>query len=56
MEQMEAAELKMNAAQDALMKYIEAREPIDRERHRRLVTQLKRARAEFLKGISELDR
>ena len=54
MEEVEAAEAKMNAARDALMQYIEARETIDRDRHRRLVAQLKKAQAEFLKAISDL--
>ena len=54
MEDVALAESKMNAAQDALMKYIEARGPIDRERHRRLVARLKSAQAAFLKAVSEL--
>jgi hypothetical protein len=54
MEEVEAAEAKMNAAKDALLKYIEGRESIERDRHRRLVAQLKKAQADFLKAISEL--
>ena len=54
MEEVEAAEAKMNAAKDALLKYIEGRQAIDRDRHQRLVAQLKKAQAEFLKAISEL--
>jgi len=42
MEEVEEAESRMNAAKDALMKYIEARESIDKEQ------------AEFLGGISGL--
>jgi len=53
-EEVEAAEAKMNAAKDALLNYIGAREAIDRDRHRRLVAQLKEAQADFLKAISEL--
>jgi hypothetical protein len=54
MEKVEAAELKMNAARDALLSYVEGRETIDRDRHRRLVAELKNAQADFLKAISEL--
>ena len=54
MEEVEAAEAKMNAAKDALLNYIEEREAIDHDRHRRLVAQLKKAQADFLKAISEL--
>ena len=53
-EGVETAEEKMNAAKDALLKYIEGRQAIDRDRHRRLVAQLKKAQADFLKAISEL--
>jgi len=54
MEEVEAAEAKMNAAKDALLNYIEGREAIDRDRHRRLLAQLKKTQAEFLRAISEL--
>jgi hypothetical protein len=57
MEEVEAAEAKMNAAKDALLHYIEEREAIDHDRHRRhrrLVAQLKKAQADFLKAVSEL--
>jgi len=54
MEEVEAAEAKMNVAKDELLNYIERREAIDRDRHRRLVAQLKKAQADFLKAISEL--
>lgn len=54
MEELEAAEAKMNSAKDALLSYIEGRKPIDRDQHRRLVARLKKAQAEFLKAIAEL--
>lgn len=54
MEEIAAAESKLNAAKEALLKYIEARQLIDRDRHRRLVARLKKAQAEFLKASSEL--
>jgi len=54
MEEVEAAEAKMITAKESLLNYIEGRKAIDRDRHRRLVAQLKKAQAEFLKAISEL--
>ena len=54
MEEVEAAEARMNSAKDALLGYLEGRETIDRDPHRRLVAQLKKAQAEFLRAISEL--
>jgi hypothetical protein len=54
MEEVEAAEAKMNAAKDALLSYIEGRQAIEREPHRRLVAQLKKAQANFLEAISRL--
>ena len=53
-EEVEAAEAKMNAAKEALLKYIEKRQAIDRDHHGRLVAKLKKAQADFLKAISEL--
>ena len=53
LEEVEAAEAKMNAAKDALLSYIERGEAIDRERHRRLVSRVKRAEAEFLQAIAD---
>lgn len=55
MEEVEAAEARMNSAKDALLNYIEGRKVIDRDLHRRLVAQLKRAQAEFLRAIAELE-
>lgn len=53
-EEVEAAEARMNATKDILLQYIERQGTIDRNHHQRLVAQLKRAQAEFLKAISEL--
>jgi hypothetical protein len=55
MEEVKATESKMNAAKDALLRYIEEGKSIDRDRHGRLVGQLKKAQADFLKAISELN-
>jgi hypothetical protein len=54
MEEVEAAEAKMNAAKDALLNYVEQRKAIDRERYQRLVQKLKKAQANFFKAILEL--
>ena len=54
MEEVGAAEARMNSAKDDLMSYIEKRKAIDRDLHRRLIARLKKAQAEFLKAISEL--
>lgn len=56
MEEVEAAEARMNSAKDALLNYIERRKTIDRDLHQRLIAQLKKAQAEFLRAISELGR
>jgi len=53
-EEVEAAEAKMNAAKDALLQYVERQDAIDRDHHRRLVARVKKAQAEFLQAISKL--
>ncbi len=55
-EDVEAAEAKMNAAQDALLRRIETRIAVDRDDHRRLLAKLKKAKAEFLQAVSNLDK
>jgi hypothetical protein len=52
-QEIEAAERKMNVARDAPLRYIESRELIDPEWHRRLLGRLKRAEAEFLKSMHD---
>ena len=54
MEELEAAEAQMITAKQAFLNYIEGRNAIARDSHRRLVAQLKKAQADFLKAISEL--
>lgn len=54
MEEVEAAEARMNAAKDALLKYVEGHKNIDRDEHRRLTARLKKAQAEFFEAISHL--
>ena len=51
----EAAEAKMNNARDALLNYVESRKTLDGDHYRRLVAQVKRAEAEFMKAISALE-
>lgn len=53
-DEVEAAEARMNAANDELLNYMEKHNTIDRDHHRGLIARLKKARAEFLKAISEL--
>ncbi len=55
-EEVETAEAKMNAAQEDLLRAIETRSSIDREDHRRLLAKLKKAKAEFLQAVSNLDK
>lgn len=50
----EAAEAKMNAAKDALLKYVESGDSLEHDHYSRLVARVKRAEAEFLKALSEL--
>lgn len=54
-EQIETAEAKMNDAKEALLNYVESRKTLDRDLYRRLVTQVKKAEAEFLKAVSETE-
>lgn len=54
-EEVEAAEAKMIAAQEALLRNIETHASIDREDHRRLQAKLKKAKAEFLQAVARLD-
>lgn len=53
MEQVEAAEAKMNAAKEALLHYVESRKALDRDLYRRLVAHVKKTETEFLKAVSE---
>jgi hypothetical protein len=46
-EEIEAAEVKMNAAKDVLLSYIETHAAIERERYRRLASRLKKAKQIF---------
>ncbi len=54
MEEVTAAEERVNAAKEALLTYVERREAIDREQHQRLMAKVKRAEAELLRAIAEL--
>ena len=54
-ENVEAAEAKMNAAKDALLKYVESGDSVDHDHYSRLVARVKRAEAEFMKALSDLD-
>jgi len=54
MQEVEVAEAKMNEAKDALLRYIETRESIDRDHHARLLARLKKAQEDFLEVLSRL--
>jgi hypothetical protein len=53
-ETVEAAEAKMNAAKEALLKYVESGESVDHDHYSRLVARVKRAEADFMKALSDL--
>jgi hypothetical protein len=50
MDDIETAEAKMNAAREALLKYVEQRKSLDGEHYRRLATRVKKAEAEFMRA------
>ncbi|MGZ4814122.1 MAG: hypothetical protein ACXVZV_01845 [Terriglobales bacterium] len=54
MSEITVAETKMNAAKNALLRYVEQRKALDGDQYRRLVARVKRAEAEFMRGVSEL--
>lgn len=51
-EEMEAAEARMNSARKALLNYVEQRTELDGEQYRRLVARVKKAEVEFMRVIS----
>jgi len=51
-EEMEAAEARMNSARDALLNYLERRKEVDGDYYRRLVARVKKAEAEFMNVVS----
>lgn len=55
MEEVEAAELKMNNAKDALLSYVESGNTLHQDSYQRLVAHVKKTEAEFLKAVSELE-
>jgi hypothetical protein len=44
----------MNAAKDALLKYVESGDSLDHDHYSRLVARVKSAEAEFMKALAEL--
>ena len=54
-ENVAAAEARMNAAKDALLKYVESGGALDHEHYSRLVARVKRAEADFMKALSDLN-
>ena len=55
MAEVEAAEVRMNNAKEALLSYVESGNTLHQDSYRRLVSQVKKAEAEFLKAVSELE-
>lgn len=55
-EDVTAAEERMNRAKDALLKYVEAApgKRIDRDEYRRLVARVKAANDRFMRALAEL--
>lgn len=54
MEEVEAAEARMDAARNELLRYSESYKTIHRERYQQLVARVKKSQAEFLQAISRL--
>ena len=56
-EDVTAAEERMNLAKDALLRYVEGRagKPIERDEYRRLVAKVKAANDRFMRALAELD-
>ena len=54
MEEVTAAEERVNAAKNALLKYLERGKMIDQERYRGLAAKVKRAEGELLRAIAEM--
>jgi hypothetical protein len=55
-EEVERAEARMIEAKNALLGDVERRESIDRDNHARLIAKWKKAEANFLSILSQLDR
>jgi hypothetical protein len=53
-EEVEAAEARLNAAREALLKYVEGREQLDGEQYRSLVARVKKAEAEFMSVVAKM--
>jgi hypothetical protein len=53
LEEVDAAEARMNAAREALLKYVEQREQLDGEQYRRLAARVKKAEAEFMSVVAK---
>lgn len=53
MEDVEEAETRMNAANEALLDYVQQRKRLEREEYRRLVARVKKTQAEFLRAVAQ---
>jgi hypothetical protein len=53
-EELEAAEARMNSAREALLSYVEQPEALDGEQYRRLVARVKKAEAAFMSVVAKV--
>jgi hypothetical protein len=51
-EEVEAAEARLNAAREALLQYVERREQLDGEQSRSLVARVKKAESRFMSVVA----
>ncbi len=53
-EEVEAAEARLNAARGGLLSYVEQRETLDGERYRSLAARVKRAEAAYMRVVAKV--
>ena len=53
-EEVEAAEARVNTAREALLQYVERREQLDGEQYRSLVAHVKKAEAAFMSVVAKV--
>jgi len=53
-DELETAEARMNSTREALLRYVEQREPLDGEQYRRLVARVKKAETEFMRVVAKV--
>ena len=53
-EDVEAAEARMNRAKQALLSYVEQKKSLDRDHYHRLAARVKKAEADFRRIVAEI--